>query len=106
MNIETKHELKNAVILIAVALFIFSFIIVAKDFINFQELTSKQYKTPWYDNSVMKEPYTTVRLALADNSNVKEYWTKNAIGSQKWFVREVKVGETEFWTILERVELN
>lgn len=106
MKIKTKTEIKNVVMLFFIALFIFSFMITAKDFINFQEITSKQYKTPWYDNSVMKEPYTTVRLALADKSNVKEYWTKNAIGSENWYVREVKVGETEFWTIIERVELN
>jgi hypothetical protein len=54
----------------------------------------------------MKEPYTTVRLSLADKVNVKEYWTKNTIGSQNWLVREVKVGETTFWTLLERNEIN
>jgi ABC-type microcin C transport system permease subunit YejE len=101
-----KTEFKNTLALIVVALLIFTSIITIKDFVTFQNITSAQYKTPWYTNSFMKEPYTTVRLSLADKVNVKEYWTKNAIGSQDWFVREVKVGETTFWTLLERNEIN
>ncbi len=101
-----KTEFKNTLAIIAVVLLIFTSILTIKDFVSFQERTSAQYKTPWYTNSFMKEPYTTVRLSLADKPNVKEYWTKNAIGSQDWFVREVKVGETTFWTLLERNEIN
>jgi ABC-type microcin C transport system permease subunit YejE len=101
-----KTEFKNTLTLIGVALLIFTSIIAIKDFISFQEITSAQYKTPWYTNSIMKEPYTTLRLSLTDKVNVKEYWTKNAIGSEDWLVREVKVGETTFWTLLERNEIN
>ena len=106
MNIESKYEVKNVLTLITIALIVLFCIILTKDFINFQYIILKEYKTPWYENSFIREPYTTVRLALADKNNVKEYWTKNAIGSENWFVREVKVGEIEFWTILERIELN
>lgn len=79
-------------------------LVFVKDFIQFQHLTDSPYKTPWYSND-FTEPYTTLRLALADKTHVTEYWTKNAIGSQSWFVREVAIGDTKFWTILERVEL-
>lgn len=101
---KTENVVKHDLAIVAIAIVLFFAFIFLKDFVNFQTVTNAQYKTPWYTNDY-KEPYTTIRLSLADKSNVKEYWTKNAIGSEDWFVREVKVGETTFWTILERLEI-
>lgn len=92
-------------IVVAIVVFFTLFLIVfIKDFLFFQDLTASQYKTPWYSNSI-QDPYTTSRLFLANKNNINEYWTKNAEGSESWFVREVKVDNTTFWTILHRKEL-
>lgn len=105
-KVDFKTEMKNTLAIIGAGLLIFMAIICVKDFISYQDISSSQYKTPWYSNSFMKEPYTTVRLSLADKANIKEYWTKNAIGSEDWFVREVQVDDKTFWTLLERNEIN
>lgn len=86
-------------------LFLFSVSLIAfntgRDYVDFQNALTSQYKTPWYSNT-MVHPYTTIRLKFADEQDIHEYWTKNAIGSEEWHVRDVKVGDTTFWTLLER----
>lgn len=73
------------------------------DMIEFHRLSSGDYKTPWYSASWLKQPYTNLRLALLP---AREYWTTNANGSERWFVREVTVGDVTFWTALQRTPID
>ncbi len=69
------------------------------DVAKFHDLQDGHYKTPWYTTSWLRMPYTNLRLA---NSERREYWTKNAIRSEDWLVREVRLGELTYWTTLRR----
>lgn len=69
------------------------------DAIAFHE-RDESFKTPWYSSSWLKSPYTNTRLALHKSS---EHWTTNAVGSERWLVREVVVGDVIYWTTLERI---
>jgi len=78
-------------------------LVVIDDMMDFHFAVSGSYKTPWYNAGAkgwMTEPYTNLRL-LGNPS--KEYWTENAIKSERWFVREVQFEDKTFWTILQRV---
>jgi hypothetical protein len=60
---------------------------------------SGSYKTPYYENSWFKSPYTMARLSMLRH---KDQWQHNAIKTQVWLVRTVQLGDKEFWTVLER----
>ena len=70
-----------------------------QDVVAFHKRVAGSYKTPWYSRNWMLHPYTNFRLAL---SPARDYWTTNAVGSERWLLREVLVGDVEFWTILQR----
>lgn len=71
---------------------------IGGDVIKFNRVVSSSYKTPWFDNDYLKEPYTTFMLRDAKN---KEYWTKNVVGDD-WYVRDVYYKDSVFWTILKK----
>ena len=62
-------------------------------------LEAKKYPTPWFSSNWLEEPVTNVYLAFHES---REYTTLNAIKSEIWRVREVRVGHSVFWTTLER----
>lgn len=37
--------------------------------------------------------------------NKKEYWTYNTIRTQRWYVREFSYKDKQYWTILERIQV-
>lgn len=57
------------------------------------------YKTPYYENSWFKSPYTMARLSMLPH---QDQWQHNAVKTQVWLVRTVQLGDKEFWTVLER----
>ena len=72
------------------------------DAIQFHEIQRGVYMTPWYSGNWLREPYTCFRVALS--GNVREHWTKNAVGDD-WYVREAVINEKEWWTILKKIEV-
>lgn len=74
--------------------------VVTRDVIQFHEISVvNTNKTLWYEASWLKQPYTNLRLSTFP---VREYWTVNAIQSERWLVREIEVGGVTFWTTLRR----
>lgn len=71
------------------------------DAVEFYQLSRGNYRTPWYSGSWFKQPFTNARLAMLPS---REYWTMNAIGSERWLVRETHFSNVVFWTTLERVD--
>lgn len=72
---------------------------ILPDAIAYHDQASSDYRTPWYSTSWLEQPYTNLRLLAQPAS---EYKTRNAIGTEQWLVRDVKVGSKTFWTILQR----
>lgn len=77
-------------------------LVFISDALEFHDIQSSTYKTPWYDISIFN-PYTN--LILMTSGNKKEYWTYNAIRTQRWYVREVSYKDKQYWTILERMQV-
>lgn len=71
---------------------------VWRDARSFQDLAASQ-QTPYFDTSWLRQPYTNYRLRAYPAT---ERETMNAIGSERWLVREIKVGAATFWTVLRR----
>ncbi|MFY7940731.1 MAG: hypothetical protein ACOVOX_07455 [Burkholderiaceae bacterium] len=69
------------------------------DGLRFHELSNGEFKTPWFAPEWWSAPYTHAALAFYEPH---EYWTTNAVGTERWHVREVPVGHVTFWTIMER----
>lgn len=93
------NKLVKYILLYALTLFwIFVLLTISRDVESYNSIMSNGYETPWYDNSWIKQPYTSLRLM---NSPYKDYWTKNVVGDD-WYVRDVKHHGKEFWTILKR----
>lgn len=81
---------------------VLSVTICSVDAYVFYKTVNGHYKTPWYSPDWWDAPYTNARLSLMPST---EYWTTNAMGSEKWLVRETKVGDVVFWTTLRRVPM-
>ena len=73
--------------------------VVVADAISFHAALQSSYTTPWHSTSWLREPYTNAVLAFYP---ANDYWTMNAIKSERWRVRERTVGGVTFWTTLER----
>jgi len=71
-------------------------VVCALDALDFYTSNSE---SRWYPHQWWKAPFTHAILALHSGH---EYWTHNAIGSERWLVREVQLGRVVFWTALER----
>lgn len=67
-----------------------------KDTADLQE--SLSFPTPWYSTNWLLYPVTNLYLAFHDS---REYITTNALKTERWRVREVKVGNALFWTRLD-----
>jgi len=52
----------------------------------------------WYNPNWIYSPYTNLRLAMETGTY---HWTKNGVG-EFWYVRDVQIGNTIFWTIIDR----
>lgn len=90
------------VIGVVLGFILISLLHIGTDIHEYHSIIKGNYDTPWYDNSWFKQPYTMFRLSGADS--VKDYWTENAIGNEKWHVREIQKDGKHFWTLLERIE--
>jgi hypothetical protein len=71
------------------------------DIISYHACASSQtYFTPWYDDDWRKDPYTKFCLSWHP---AKYHIATNGVGDL-WVVKEVKVGQVEFWTVKYKVE--
>lgn len=77
-------------------------ITVMDDFYEYHSIMGGTYNTPWYSESILKQPYTNLRLAFHHSEFKVE---TNACGSQIWVVKETKVGDKNFWTARIRVNI-
>lgn len=84
------------------ALALLAGLLALPDALEFYQLIRGTYKTPWYSTSWLRQPFTNARLAMLPS---QEYWTTNAIGTERWLVREVQFGDVVFWTTLQRIPL-
>lgn len=75
--------------------------LVVKDYMQFRQL-SEQGADVWYSSSWLRSPVTNFMLAGRD---AKEFWQINAVGNERWHVREVRYEGTTFWTTLSREAL-
>jgi hypothetical protein len=76
------------------------FTLVISNALDFYDMAhNERYKTPWYSTNWLREPFTNAALQFYP---AKEYWTQNAIKSERWLVREHAVGSVTFWTTLKR----
>lgn len=91
-------KLKEASLAIGFYFVMMTHLLFVIDAIGFH---TNNYKTPWYYIS-FSSPYTNLVLTLFGEKH--EYWTNNAIGTERWNVREVKYKDQTYWTILERKE--
>lgn len=73
---------------------------VGHDAYTYHSLLRSEYKTPWFSEKWWQNPYTSARLMFHPST---EYWTENAIRSERWLVREHDVNGTKFWTTLKRI---
>lgn len=75
---------------------------IGHDAYTYHSLLRSEYKTPWFSEHWWKNPYTHVRLMFHPST---EYWTENAVRSERWLVREHDVNGTKFWTTLQRLPI-
>ena len=54
----------------------------------------------WFDKDWWRDPITHWRLR---NEPGRDYWSQNAIGTQRWYVREISYDGSIYWTILKNV---
>lgn len=72
------------------------------DFCDYQSIAEGTYKTPWYSENVLRQPYTNFRIAC----NHSEFKVEtNACGSQIWLVKETMIGDKAYWTVKFRVNI-
>ena len=95
-----KYHLQTVAAIIALALVMFSSLVIAQDALEYFQTIKGKYQTPWYDNRWWKQPFTHFALACGGTDHI--YWTTNDIGNQRWRVTETTVGGKTFWTITER----
>jgi len=72
------------------------------DFCNYQSIMEGPYETPWYSESIIRQPYTNFRIAFHP-SEFKV--VTNACGSQTWVVKETMIGNKKYWTTRIRVNI-
>lgn len=72
---------------------------------EFNKILSNDYKTPWYDSSYIKEPYTNLKFAFVDKESQNTTWLLNSIRTEAWLVQTTQVGDKTFWTIIERKDM-
>lgn len=92
-----KSALRPALFLAGIC---FIVVVCALDALDFYRTSDNE--SLWYPPQWWRAPYKHTALALHDGH---EFWTFNAIGSERWYVREVQVGRVVFWTALERKAL-
>ena len=106
MNSDTKDSLTGICMFFCVwgilVTFILGIFVSVKDFVNYQSIMERSHKTPWYDKSWVRQPYTNFRLSRYPSTY---YITTNGIKSQMWVVKETKVGNKDFWTVDYKMEL-
>lgn len=91
----TLHSLSHHLALSVVAILAF---IVVSDYMRFRHL-AESGSDVWYSTSWLTAPATNFILAGRDS---KEFWQTNAVGNERWLVREVGYEDTTFWTDLKR----
>lgn len=85
-----------------VALSLLIGVMILREATEFDQIKKSNYQTPWYSNSWLEMPYTNFKLS---GMPVREYWTTNAMGSERWLVREVEFDGKIYWTTLERLPI-
>jgi hypothetical protein len=94
----TQKILKSVAILIVCWCVGFVGALVVSDAVGYFCQSRSTYKTPWYDARWHKQPVTHIFLSSRESTI---YWTSNVCG-QPWKVKETKVGDKVFWTVIEK----
>lgn len=77
--------------------------VISREASDFHRIEKSTYKTPWFSTNWLVMPYTNFKLS---GLPVKEYWTVNAVGSERWLVREVELNGKTYWTTLQRLPIS
>lgn len=68
------------------------------DYMQFRRL-AEHGADAWYSSSWVSAPVTNFMLSGRES---REFWKVNAIGNERWLIREVSYEGTTFWTTLRR----
>lgn len=90
------------ILLTLLSVFVLNFV---SNVFDFNGTLSRNYKTPWYDTSYIKEPYTNLKFAFVDKESQNTTWLLNSIRTEAWLVKTTQVGDKTFWTIIERKDM-
>lgn len=90
----TLHLLRN----FALSVFAILAFMVVSDYLRLRQFVESG-EDVWYSSSWLMAPATNFMLA---GRNSKEFWQTNAVGNERWLVREVRYEGTTFWTTLSR----
>lgn len=103
LNAAHGSTLRLLGVILGISAFLFtSLAIIGRDAYTYHSILGGEYKTPWFSEKWWENPYTSARLQFYPAT---EYWTENAIRSERWLVREHDVNGTKFWTTLKRIPI-
>lgn len=71
----------------------------AAEYRKFKQQAQSQATDVWYSASWLRSPVTN--WMLSGHVHL-DYWKENAVGNERWHVREVNYNGTTFWTTLSR----
>ncbi len=78
-------------------------IVLFVDTIRFISICNNTYSTPWHSNDLLLNPVETTILLTQPS---REFWSKNYIQTQWWYIRETEFNGKTFWTILNKSPIN
>jgi hypothetical protein len=75
------------------------FVVIAKDYLLFNEVASSNSCCGWVSNNYLIRPYTYIKVDKWSDP----IWKPNAIHSEEWLVSDGMVGgQVKFWRIIDR----
>lgn len=77
---------------------VLSLVLAVSDYMQFRRL-AEHGADAWYSSSWVSAPVTNFMLSGRES---REFWKVNAIGNERWLIREVIYEGTTFWTTLRR----
>lgn len=87
----------------AVGLLVFWLILAIGDIAHLADTLDGTYNTPWYSIDWVRHPVTNIAMLISDKN---EYWALNVENSELWHIREVNFWGKNFWTILQRLDMD
>ncbi|KGG87698.1 hypothetical protein P245_19800 [Comamonas thiooxydans] len=90
------QKLSTVVLTVVVAIVATCF---AAEYSEFKQQAQSKADDVWYSASWLRSPVTNLMLS---GHVYRDYWKNNAVGNERWHVREVEYNGTTFWTTLSR----